>query len=42
MIGAFIFILIQLILLVDFAHTWNESWIGKYEETENKIWFAGA
>jgi hypothetical protein len=41
MIGGFLFILIQLILLVDFAHSWNESWIGKYEESESKCWFAG-
>ncbi|ESO02428.1 hypothetical protein HELRODRAFT_184990 [Helobdella robusta] len=41
MIGAFVFILIQLILLVDFAHSWNEKWIGRYEETESKAWFAG-
>ncbi len=27
MIGAIIFIVIQVILLVDFAHTWAESWL---------------
>lgn len=41
MIGAFVFILIQLILLVDFAHAWNEKWLGNYEESQSKAWFAG-
>lgn len=41
MIGAFIFILIQLILLVDFAHAWNERWLNNYEESQSKGWFAG-
>ncbi|KAJ8267687.1 hypothetical protein COCON_G00128590 [Conger conger] len=41
MVGSFIFILIQLILLVDFAHTWNETWVGKAEEGNTKCWFAG-
>ena len=41
MIGAFLFILIQLIFIVDFAHSWNESWVSKYEETESKAWFGG-
>merc|ERR1711871_1297873 len=30
--GAFIFLLIQLVLLVDFAHAWADSWVGKLEE----------
>lgn len=38
--GGFLFILIQLILIVDFAHSWAESWVGKYEETESKGWLA--
>lgn len=39
LIGSGVFILIQLILLVDFAHSWNESWVRKYEESEgNKLW----
>jgi hypothetical protein len=38
MIGGFFFILIQLVLVVDFAHRWAESWVEKYEETSSKIW----
>lgn len=41
MIGAFLFIIIQLILLVDFAHSWNENWIRRHEESDSKIWFIG-
>lgn len=41
MIGGFFFILIQLILIVDFAHSWAENWIERYEETENKGYYAG-
>ncbi|XP_044750597.1 probable serine incorporator isoform X2 [Coccinella septempunctata] len=40
MIGGFMFILIQLILIVDFAHTWAESWVEKYEENESRGWYA--
>ncbi|XP_008210211.1 probable serine incorporator isoform X3 [Nasonia vitripennis] len=40
MIGGFLFILIQLILIIDFAHTWADAWVGNYEETESKGWYA--
>lgn len=40
MIGGFFFIIIQLILIIDFAHTWAEAWVGNYEETESKGWYA--
>ncbi|CAF0865690.1 unnamed protein product [Rotaria sordida] len=35
-ICGFIFILVQLILLIDFAHSWNESWVAKGEEGSKK------
>ena len=37
-IGAFLFILIQLVLIIDFAHSWAEIWVGKLEETESRNW----
>jgi len=40
MIGGFLFILIQLVLIIDFGHSLNESWVAKYEETENKCYYA--
>ncbi|KAJ8965170.1 hypothetical protein NQ314_004313 [Rhamnusium bicolor] len=39
MIGGFGFIIIQLILIVDFAHSWAKAWVGNYEETESKGWY---
>jgi hypothetical protein len=39
MVGGFCFILIQLILIVDFAHSWAEAWVGNYEETESRGWY---
>jgi len=36
--GAGLFILIQLVLLVDFAHSWNERWVGNYDETQSRVW----
>ncbi|XP_031774176.1 probable serine incorporator isoform X2 [Apis florea] len=40
MIGGFLFIIIQLILIVDFAHSWADVWVRNYEETESKGWYA--
>jgi len=37
--GSILFILIQVVLLVDFAHTWAETWIGYAEENDNKGWY---
>ncbi|VDN10610.1 unnamed protein product [Dibothriocephalus latus] len=34
----FLYILVQLVLLVDFAHSWNEMWVNAYEETESRIY----
>ncbi|XP_074073969.1 serine incorporator 2 isoform X2 [Macrotis lagotis] len=39
-VGSFFFILIQLILLVDFAHSWNQSWLWKAEERDSRCWYA--
>lgn len=39
MIGGFFFIIIQLILIVDFAHSWADAWVGNYEDTESKKWY---
>ncbi|XP_070600790.1 serine incorporator 3 [Erythrolamprus reginae] len=38
--GAFLFILIQLLLLVDFAHSWNESWLERMEDGNSRCWYA--
>uniref|UniRef100_A0A8C8RLG6 Serine incorporator 3 n=1 Tax=Pelusios castaneus TaxID=367368 RepID=A0A8C8RLG6_9SAUR len=39
-LGAFCFIGIQLVLLVDFAHSWNESWVERMEEGNSRCWYA--
>ncbi|XP_054461919.1 serine incorporator 2 [Anoplopoma fimbria] len=39
-VGSFFFIVIQLILLVDFAHSWNQAWLVKAENGNSKCWFA--
>ena len=40
LVGGFLFILIQLILIVDFGHSWAEAWYGNYQEDESKGWLA--
>lgn len=37
-IGAMLFLLIGLILLVDLAHTWAEYCLEKIEETDSRVW----
>ncbi|XP_044016094.1 probable serine incorporator isoform X3 [Aphidius gifuensis] len=39
MIGGLLYIFIQLILIVDFAHSWAESWVDHYEENESRAWY---
>ncbi|CAB3397815.1 unnamed protein product [Caenorhabditis bovis] len=41
MVGGFLFILIQLILIVDFAHGVADSWITSYEESDSRYCYAG-
>ncbi|XP_003969122.1 serine incorporator 2 [Takifugu rubripes] len=37
-VGSFIFIIIQLILLVDFAHSWNLAWLQNADDGNRKCW----
>jgi len=37
--GAAGFILIQIVLLIDFAYLWAESWLSNYEKEEGFVWY---
>ena len=39
MVGGFLFILMQLILIIDFAHSWNESWVEKVENGDRDYYY---
>ncbi|NXX55574.1 SERC2 protein, partial [Scopus umbretta] len=39
-VGSFLFILIQLILLIDFAHSWSRLWLCNAGESNAKGWYA--
>eukprot|EP00033_Pygsuia_biforma_P002075 GCRY01002304.1.p1 GENE.GCRY01002304.1~~GCRY01002304.1.p1 ORF type:complete len:380 (+),score=98.88 GCRY01002304.1:206-1345(+) len=38
LIGAAIFILLQILILVEFAYAWNEKWVNKAETKNNNAW----
>jgi len=39
MIGALLFIIIQLVLIIDFAHSWAESWTNEHKNSNDSYWF---
>ncbi|XP_061675237.1 serine incorporator 2 [Syngnathoides biaculeatus] len=41
LVGSLFFIIIQLILLIDFAYSWNQAWVENAESNGNKCWYAG-
>ncbi|KFO78865.1 Serine incorporator 2, partial [Cuculus canorus] len=40
MVGSFLFTLVQLILLIDFAHSWSQLWLRNADESNAKGWYA--
>jgi len=39
LLGGMAFILVQLVLIVDFAHTWAETWQENYRSSSDQNWF---
>jgi len=39
MIGGMLFIIIQLVLIIDFAHSWAESWQSEYRNSQDERWW---
>ena len=39
LLGGLAFIVVQLVLIIDFAHSWSEAWQTNLRDTDNKNWF---
>ncbi|XP_078538027.1 serine incorporator 2 [Lissotriton helveticus] len=40
LVGGFLFFLVQLVLLIDFAHSWSQAWLDRADEGNTKCWYA--
>jgi len=38
-VGGFLFIFVQLVLIIDFVHTWNEKWVEKFEDGNKEYYY---